>query len=113
MAMASLLLSFSLGDITTDPPPISNSNNLGAPVLQEAFLRRPFALTGADTSSSAPSLIRHGGHFCTDKSISARIGRKAGRHRRCDRTINRDPLVVWGYVVLTQRYTRITIVTSL
>ena len=51
LAMASLFLSLSSGDIATNPLPASNSNNLEAPALREAFLRRPFALTGADVSS--------------------------------------------------------------
>jgi len=52
-AMASLFLSFSLGVTTTSPP---ETNKMEAPALQEAFLRRPFALTGADVSSLVPSL---------------------------------------------------------
>ena len=55
-ATASLFRSFSLEDITTSPLAVSNSNNLEAPALQEAFLRRPFALTGADVSSLVASL---------------------------------------------------------
>ena len=55
-AMASLFLLFSLGDITTNPLPTSTPNDLEAPALQEAFSRRPFALTGADVSSLVPSL---------------------------------------------------------
>jgi len=52
-AMVPLFLSFSLGDTTTNPP---ETNNMEAPALQEAFSRRPFALTGADVSSLVPSL---------------------------------------------------------
>lgn len=55
-AMASLFLSFSPGDSTPNPLPSSDSNSQGALALEEAFLRRPFALTSADVSSLVPSL---------------------------------------------------------
>jgi len=55
-AMAPLFLSFSLRDSTTTSLPTSNSNNPSTPTLQEAFSRRPFALTAADISPLIPSL---------------------------------------------------------
>jgi len=56
VALVSLFLSFPLGNIATETFLSSNSNNLQAPALQEAFSRRPFALTGADVAALVPSL---------------------------------------------------------
>ena len=55
-AMASLFLSFSPGDSTSIPRPSSDSNSEGTLALEDAFLRRPFALTSADVSSLVASL---------------------------------------------------------
>jgi ABC-type multidrug transport system fused ATPase/permease subunit len=56
--MAPLFPSFSIGNITTEPLLPSTSNNPQASALQQAFFRRPFALTGADVSSLVSSLCK-------------------------------------------------------